>query len=214
MENPLKKARNFINAAALSGAMISGSESIAQTNGDWTVVSPEEITRRHISESDIQTIDLKKNEQYEIDDSKLAIRFIDKGGRQEHYWINNNPKNNEVVIQAPNSSGEIVTNDTPRWDNQTENEIHKESDSSSEEFISEEEKLRVNKVKEEVSKIVEDPEIVEAFEKFKTEFFLEEPYAIDPRYPDKIFSIKHHSLYKNHLLLYHLVKSNYLCHEN
>ena len=64
MENPFKKAKNFINAAALSGAMISGSESIAQTNGDWIVASPAEVNRRHISESDIQTIDLKNNEEY------------------------------------------------------------------------------------------------------------------------------------------------------
>lgn len=195
MENPFKKAKNFINAAALSGAMISGSESIAQTNGDWIVASPAEVNRRHISESDIQTIDLKNNEEYEVDNSKLAIRFIDKGGHQVHYWINKNPRKNELVIQTLNSAGDVVKSDTLRWskDIRIEDDIETslEPESGSEGISTKEMEEK------EEAEILQDTELLKSLEDFNVRFRVSDPWAIDPTKDNQRYKIDILSFYKN-----------------
>ncbi len=174
-KNYWEKSKSFAKAAALSGAMALSPEAVSQTNGDWGVVSENEITRRNISESDIQTIDLRKNEEYEVDNSKLAIRFIDKGGNQAHYWINNNPIKNELIIETLNSSGDMLTSDTVRWNNssEVEDETHEESDHQTEEMSTLSE--------EDIDYIFENIDIKNKVEEFFSNFEMESVYVIDPR---------------------------------
>jgi len=187
MENMWEKGKKIFKAGALAGAMSLSPESIAQTNGDWTIVSESEVNRRHISESDIQTIDLKNNSEYEIDNSKLAIRFLDKGGHQVHYWINKNPKENNLIVQTKDSSGKIVKSDTIRGFTEVnelgETELVEEKELTDEEM--------------EIKEIMEDKEILKSLEDFNVRFRVSYPWAIDPTKDNKKYEIDIMNFYKN-----------------
>lgn len=187
MENMWEKGKKIFKAGALAGAMSLSPESIAQTNGDWTIVSESEVNRRHISESDIQTIDLKNNSEYEIDNSKLAIRFLDKGGHQVHYWINKNPKENNLIVQTKDSSGKIVKSDTIRGFTEVnelgETELVEEKELTDEEM--------------EIKEIMEDKEILKSLEDFNVRFRVSYPWAIDPTKDNQRYKIHLTTLYKN-----------------
>lgn len=196
MENMWEKGKKIFKAGALAGAMSLSPESQAQNMNGWTIISEDEFNRKHLSESDIQTIDLKNNPEYEINNSKLAIRFLDKGGHQVHYWINKNPEKSKPIIGTPNYSGDFVKSDTLRLNNNIEEESESENETAQESEPNIEVLSKEEIEKKEENEILQDIELIKSLEEFSSRFKVYSPWAIDPTKDNKKYEISVITPYK------------------
>lgn len=150
----------FLKKIVTAGLVLIGGELYAQDFNHWIVVTPEEFKRRKLESPQVDTVDMRQGDAPPLDNSKVGRVYSDRNGNT-FYWINTHP-----VVE--HDSEEVSVVESKKIDLTTIVPIEETKG-------------------DELDQIVDNPEMKNIIERFKNEFLIDQPYAIDPKTKKKFY---------------------------